>query len=343
MSEHHGTTEDRAPLRLAYFITSYGDGTQLLRLVRALRTGDPDAEIVVQHDETFHPVPRPALQDLGVHVLLSPERIGWGDLTLERARWRVFSWILDTLDVDWVMLLSEQDHPTAPAAALRDRLQDAGDRGTNALLESWPIDEVPDPELRAEVHQRYRFRWYAIPDLRLGDRLPRPVRALLGRVFGIASHRLRVHGLPVRLSAAKPEVEVPAKIGVRALRTPFRHGERCWYTSCWFALDRRAMRSVVDRVRDDPGLVRYFERTVIPVEAFTSTVLANDPTVRVEHASLHTIRWSDHRSGRPDVFTVEDVPMLLAAPHPFARKFGADPSVYDTIDERVLLTGEEAS
>lgn len=343
MSEHQQPTKDRPPLRLAYFITSYGDGTQLLRLVAALRTGDPEAEIVVQHDETYHPVPRRAREDLRVHVLLSPERIGWGDLTLERARWRVFSWILDTLDVDWVMLLSEQDHPTSPLEVLRGRIQAAADRGTDALLESWPIDEVPDAELRAEVHQRYRFRWYAIPDLRLGARLPRPVRSLLSRVFDIASHRLRVHGLPVRLSAAKPEVDVPAKIGLLALRTPFGADERCWYTSCWFALDRRAMRAVVDCVRDDPRLVRYFERTVIPVEAFTATVLGNDPAVRVEHTALHTIRWSDHRSGRPDVFTVEDVPMLLAAPHPFARKFGADPLVYDTIDERLLLTGEEAS
>lgn len=343
MSEHQPTTKDRAPVRLAYFITSYGDGAQLLRLVTTLRSGDPDAEIVVQHDETFHPVPRAALEDLRVHVLLSPERIGWGDITLERARWRIFSWILDELDVDWVMLLSEQDHPTAPLQVLRDRLMVATAAGTNALLESWPIDEVADPELRAEVHQRYRFRWYPVPDLRLGARLPRPVRTLLSRAFGVVSHRLRVHGLPVRLLAAKPDVGVPAMIGFRALRTPFGADQRCWYTSCWFALDRRAMRSVVDRVRDDPGLVRYFERTIIPVEAFTSTVLGNDPALRVEHEALHTIRWSDHRSGRPDVFGTDDVPMLLAAPHPFARKFGTDPLVYDTIDEHVLLTGEEAS
>jgi hypothetical protein len=342
MSEHH-TAEHRDPMRLAYYITSYGDGAQLLHLVRTLRAGDPGAEIVVQHDETHHPVVREPLEELGVHVLLSPERIGWGDITLERARWRAFEWILDELDVDWVMLLSEQDHPTSPLGVFHEQLGAAGAAGTNAIMVSWPIDEVPEAELRAELDQRYRFRWYALPGLGLLERLPRPVAAATERFLGGLSHRLLVLRSPVRLAPPMPTVGVPTRIGFRAVRTPFTRDEPCWFNSCWFALDRRAMRSVVDRVRNDPDFARYFERTLIPVESVTPTILGNDPSIHVEHVSTHTINWSDHRSGRPDVFTIEDVPMLLAAPQPFARKFSSDPLVLDAVDEHVLITQEETS
>jgi hypothetical protein len=327
-------------MRLAYFITSYGDGVQLLRLVRVLRAGDPAAEIVVQHDETHHALDRGPLDALGVHVLLSPETIGWGDITLDRARWRVFGWILEHLDVDWVMMLSEQDHPTAPLGVLRDRLSAAASNGADVVMESWRLDDIPDPEIRVEAEQRYRFRWYALPTAGIARRLPRPLATLVGRAAGVLVHRLRKHGMPVRLALAMPAVGVPARIAFRALRTPFDRDHPCWHNSCWFALDRRAMQAVVTRVEADPALVHYYERTVIPVESMVATILGNDPSIRVEHESLHTIRWSDHRSGRPDVFTVEDVPMLVAAPHPFARKFGADPRVLDALADHVLLTKE---
>lgn len=349
MSEHHSTehpstdqtTGRRA--RLAYLITSYGDGVQLERLVRTLRTTDPGAAVVVQHDETHHPVRRDPLEALGVHVLVSPERIEWGDLTLERARWRLFGWVLDHLDVDWVMLLSEQDYPTAPASVLHGRLLDATAASSNAIIESWPIDEVPDPGIRAEAQQRYRFQYTKLPSVDLERRLPAPLVRAVRAVRGIAIHRLRVHRMPVRIYGANDGLGVPARVGVRALRTPFTRDAPCWYDNSWFAIDRRAMRAVVDRVRSDPALVRYFERTMIPVEAVTPTVIGNHPDLRTEHASLHSIRWSDPTSGRPDEYTVEDVAALLDSGLPFARKFGPDPRVLDLLDEHLLARTEERS
>ena len=346
MSEPHPEPDPRishAPPRLAYVLTSYGDGEQLLRLVRTLRRGDPRAAVVVQHDETHHPLDRAPLEALGVHVLLSPETIGWGDITLERARWRLFDWVLTNLDVDWVMLLSEQDYPTAPFAVLHARLTAATAAGDNAVIEAWPIAEVPDPAIRAEAEQRYRFQYRALPDIGFERRLPEPLAKVFRWVRGVAIHRLREHRLPVRLYAPAPAVGAPARIGFLALRSPFTADAPCWFDSCWFAIDRRAMQAVVDRTTNDPALVRYFERTMIPVESATATIIGNDPALHLERASLHTIRWSDTTSGRPDVFTLDDVPMLTAAGLPFARKFGPDPAVFVALDEHVLQHAEEAS
>lgn len=327
---------DERGCRLAYVITSYGDGVQLRRLIETLRKGDPDAAILVQHDEGQHALDRGPLEDLGVHVLLSPERIEWGDSTLERARWRLFEWVLDRLDVDWVMLLSEQDYPTAPATVLHERLRAATSAGVHAIVEAWPIDEIPDPDIRVEAEQRYHFRYRKLPDLGFERSLPAPLGSLFRRLRGIAIHRLREHRLPVRLYAPMPDIGVPARIGFRARRTPFSEAAPCWFDNSWFAIDRRAMRAVVDRTRSDPAFVRYFERTMIPVEAATATIIGNDPALRLEHAALHTIRWSDTTSGRPDVFGIEDVPSLVASGVPFARKFGRDTRVYDALDEHVL-------
>ena len=40
-----------AGLRIVYFISSYGSGEQLLRLVRTIRRAEPTSPIVIHHDE----------------------------------------------------------------------------------------------------------------------------------------------------------------------------------------------------------------------------------------------------------------------------------------------------
>ena len=338
----HGRSEpplhpsDPSALRLAYFVTSYGSGEQLFRLVRTMRRADPDAEIVVHHDELHHPLDVPALEALGVHVLLAEESIVWGDMTLETARWRVFRWILDHLDVDWVMLLSEQDYPVTPLRTLRERL--AG-TAADAVIEAERADRMVDPARRREIELRYRYQYVSMPHRAIERLVPARLRDRYAHLRGLAITALSRLQRRVFVYSTPPELDLPNRIGIRDLRSPFTDAFPCWYNSCWCALSRRSLERVLAYVDSHPAFVRYYEHTVIPVESATATILCNDPDIVVENATLHAIRWSGETSGRPEVFRSDDIDYLTSAGVPFARKFGTrDTAVLDALDSVVLGT-----
>jgi len=86
-----------------------------------------------------------------------------------------------------------------------------------------------------------------------------------------------------------------------------------------------------------PEFVRYYERTVIPLESATATIVFNDPQLRVANQGMHAIRWSDPASGRPDVFTVADLGFLRDSTAAFARKFGpGDQQILGELDRIVV-------
>ena len=99
--------------RLLYFITSYRSPDQLERLLQVLRSAQPAAELVVHHDVHATPLDPAVISRVGGHLLTSSFPILWDDLSLDRARWRVMRWALETLQFDWMVLLSEQDYPIA--------------------------------------------------------------------------------------------------------------------------------------------------------------------------------------------------------------------------------------
>jgi hypothetical protein len=326
---------DTPTVRLAYFITSYGAGPQLDRLVRTLRRGDPDAAVVVHHDPSTHRLDPDLFADLpDVHLLTAAEPIIWGDITLEAARWRVFRWILDNLDVDWVMLLSEQDYPVAPAAELHAHLAGGG---ADAYLYGMPIADIGDDELRRECEKRYLYQYVSLPSSGIERRLPgswqRRLKQLRRKAFGAVARLQR----QVLFYATPEALDLPSRIGLRARRTPFDADFPCWLNDSWFAASRTALTHLLDHLDAHPELVRYYERTVIPLESATATVLLNDPTLTITRTSFHEIRWTDPRSGRPDVFTTDDVDHLLTSGAYFARKFGsADIEVLDRLDAMIF-------
>ena len=330
------TAEPTSPadVRIAYFITSYGASNQLVRLVRTLRGAAPDAPIVIHHDVFRSPVD-PALRDIpDVHVLTSDHPIVWGDMTLEAARWRVFRWILTHLQVDWVVLLSEQDYPIAPLRDLPARLNAAD---VDAFILGERIDQITDPQLRRECELRYLYRYISLPPVRIRRGLPASWRRSLSRFRGLfytavtrAQRKLFIYTTPEAL-------ELPSRIGLRQGSTPFSEDFPCWYNDCWYALSRKALERVVDFVDTHPEFVRYYERTVIPLESATATIVFNDPQLRVANQGMHAIRWSDPASGRPDVFTVADLGFLRDSTAAFARKFGpGDQQILGELDRIVV-------
>lgn len=328
-------------LRIAYFISSYGSGEQLRRLVELLREADPTSDVVIHHDPSSHALPDGLFgADSHVHLLLADEPIVWGDITLEAARWRVFRWILENLDVDWVMLLSEQDYPIAPLSLLRERL--AG--GADALIGTLRIDDITDPDLHRECQLRYLYQYRALPRLELRRRLPPRVYRVVDFLW-----RLLVTGISrlqrkVLIYTTPPALNLRNFIGIRisAKNSPFNRSFPCWYNNCWCALSSRSIEHLLRFLDENPRLVRYYERTIIPLESATATIMCNDPDLVVEPASLHAVRWTNPTSGRPDVFHSEDVDFLEASGLPFARKVEEDDTaLLDELDRIVLAASRE--
>lgn len=325
----------RNELRIAFFISSYRSPLPLIRLVQTLRLSEPDSPIVILQSSfephldfsSFASVPN-------VHILTSEVPILWGDLSLDVERWRVFHWIFVNLDVDWVILLSEQDYPISSPGKLRTLLADSG---ADALIGGRKVDEIEDEKTRRAFAVRYFYQYTCLPSLNIARRFPPRVRqfaALIRRgIFFCVNHSQRY----VFISMRPEELQLPSWFGWRARKTPFSASFPCWHHHPWYAISRKAIQHVLDYVRAHPEVVRYYERTVIPLESIVGTIIFNDPELEVANVGLHETRWTDAESSRPGVFTLEDLPHLRASTAVFARKFDEESSeVLDELDKVVL-------
>jgi hypothetical protein len=315
-------------LRVAFFVSAYRSSAQLTRLVHTLRRAEPTSPIVI-HDSFDSPLD-PSLFDAvrDVHVLRTDRPIGWGDMSLEAARWDVYRWILQNLDIDWVMLLSEQDYPIAPLANFRALLASSG---ADAVMLGEQIDTLAADDLRIECIRRYLYRYVSLPSLGIEQRLPpasRRIAAGLRQRLYAAVNRLHPKIFIYQTPTAIP---TPTRIGIRSGKTPFDGGFPCWFIGCWYALSRKALGHVIEYVDSHPEFVRYYARTVIPLESATGSIVFNDPELKVANLSLHAIRFSDPASGRPDVFEDADLDFLRSSGGVFARKF--NPTNTDLLDE----------
>jgi hypothetical protein len=273
-------------VRVAYLVMSYVGPVE--RLVATLRQGSPDALIAVHHD--------PRIRELGeVDALrLPPRPIAWGHGSQLLAVLHALQAIRDL--ADWFVLLSGQDYPVRPLAAI-----EAGLHGADAFIQAAPVAPLTWRRGQAdEFARRYRMRW-------------RPVGArtagLAARADPLAHVRTLPGGTYLGLRAKPP---LP----------PF-HG------SDWCALSRRA----VDAVLAAPQpVLDHFLHTIVPTEAFLQTVLAN--STLVVHPDNRRFARFERDSPNPRVLTEADLDAVLASGADFARKFD-DPAVLDAIDRRL--------
>jgi hypothetical protein len=259
-------------LRIVFFISSYCSPQQLHRLVRTLRKAEPASPIVVHHDPGGALVDASLFQGIDdVYLIVGDDAIAWGDMTLETARWRMYRWILDHLEVDWVVLLSEQDYPIRPLSELRRRLAEAH---VDAFIRGRLVHEVWDARQRREWERRYfyQYRW-SLPRVNFGDWVPTGWRQRISKwrhrfyfALGGMQPRFAVYAMPDGFGQ-------PSRLGLRPRSTPFGPDFPCWIVDSWYALSRKAMEHVVEFVRAHPEVAHYYEHTVIPVESATGTIV----------------------------------------------------------------------
>lgn len=289
-------------MNVAYVVLSHRNPPQVLRLVRALGEG-PAARVLVRHDPRHSTLPAAAIEAAGGEALEDRIEVKW-------AQWSYLELILSCLrearrrlDPDWTLILSGQDYPLRPLAAIE---ADLGRARTDARLGSVREVESRRPAHGDEFYLRCRYRHYARP------------RGL--------SH------LPRRLRPVVYARDLPPLLGVRRLRRP----PLPFYSSAdWLTLRRSAVAALLDAA-GDRRLMRHFRRVAVPSESFFATVLLADPAVAVDGDHGRFAPFSHSGAAHPDTLTSRDLDRILASGADFARKFDAevDSEVLDRLDER---------
>ncbi len=324
-------------MRVAYLITSYRPPTQLLRLLGTLRRAQPQSPLVVHHDRFRSDWGTDLVAPIGgVDVLTSDTPVSWGDFSIVDITWKSLSWMVRHLDFEWVVFLSEQDYPIAPADSLEERL---GGAGVDAFVAAQPIHMIEDGELRMDCDRRYNYRYSTLPHLGIMARLPPTLRRRIADSAHYANFVL--YKLQRKVTVYRYPDPLPMRLGVRARHSPFSSAFPCWYGSQWMALSRRAAEAVVEYVARHDDYVRHYARTVIPDESATATIVCNDPRLRVRDEELHHVRFnSGEGDGHPDVFGLDDLEELVSSGRFFARKFDldVDSAVLDALDRHVFGT-----
>ena len=325
--------------RFVYLVLSHNKPDQLLRLIRTLRRGSPDCQIVVHHDARSCPLPADVpgdLELLGVRLLIAQEAISWGDMSIVEAVLRSLRWIENNLTYDWIVQLSGQDYPIRPLGELEGRIVggDVDAYVRHAIVGSTESDpSTMDDELR----RRYFYQYYQLPRLQLGRFVPASAKAYLRKRKG-AVQRLSV---PVSVKALPRQQGV--RLGRRSRHAPFPPAFPCYKGSMWVTLSRHATQRLLLTVDGRPKLVRYFRRTMIPDEAFIPTILANDPGVRLDADHLRFTSWQKG-SLHPDTLTMDHLESIQASGQYLARKFDLDasPEIFDALDARILASAAPA-
>lgn len=308
-----------APMpRVAYVVCSHRHPEQVARLVGVLRRESPGCLVVVHHDPGGPPLPG-ALFDDGVVACPDPVRVTWGRWSLAEAILRPLAWLLDHAEFDWAVVLSGQDYPVAPVAEIE---RDLAVGTSDALMLHAPIDDVwPGNEGRL----RYLSRVRALPHLPGVERVPAPLR----RVVRGAGYALACVQPWLWFRSSRPMGRVVVGHRVRVPLPP----ERLHGNSEWFSANRRAVRLLVERVREDGALVRHLRTTFSPSEALFATLLVNEPGYAVDPDFRRHIVFAPG-SAHPETLDVADVEAAARAGAHFARKFDMStaPEALDAAD-----------
>jgi hypothetical protein len=270
--------------------------------VRALGEG-PNARVLVRHDQRRSRLEQSAVRAAGGEPIEDRIDVEW-------ATWSHVELIVACLreavarhHPDWALILSGQDYPLRPLAAIEAELDAATSDGRiGAVREVESRRPAQDDEFFLRCHYRHYTRPRAWPPV------PRALRPLV---------------------YAR---ELPPLVGVRRLGRP---PLPLYASSDWLTLARPGIAAILAAAADR-RLTRYFRRVAVPSEAFFASVLLNDPALRIERDHRRYIRFPSPRAPHPVTLTSDDLEALTASSADFARKFDAevDSEVLDALDAR---------
>ncbi len=303
-------------MRICYFIQNHLAPPQVARLVAALRRSQPDAFLLVGHDESAGRCSAEEVKRaLGLDVFAIREPARRGYFSLLQPYFEAVEWLEERgVSYDWLVYLSGQDFPTLPLRRLADLLAATESDG---FLRFWDAFNPVNPwNRRRQGKCRYGYRYADAPPW------TDPLLRLLRRCnsWQTLMHVHLVYG---------------PRIGVRQRPLPFGSGVGCYAGSQWTILRRACAEYAAEEVRRNGELIRWFRSTICPDEAVVQTLLVNSGRFRLHNDHLRFEDFAGSRNGHPRVLDVGDLPALTGGRYFFARKFDLqhDSAVLDRLDE----------
>ena len=309
--------------RVAYFIASHVNPDQVVRLVRACRSGSPGSRVLLHHDANVSKLDPKALGPADdIDVLPARPDVGWGAFSMCAMVLGHMRWLMEHRDVDWVYYLSGQDYPIKPLTEIERFLTGTRHDG---FIAATPVEQHP-------WHvgaMRYLYGHAVVPKF-LGWR---GLKALIDRHAG---RRVAAGAMPRVYCAPGDDFFV----GLRnPPGSPFRAGFRCYKGSNWWTLNRRAIEYMLRFLRDNPAFLRHYRRVPFAAgESMYTTILRNNPRLSlVVDDNKRFIRWTRPETGHPDTLGSADVPAMIASGKHFARKIDSrkDPRILDLLDDYI--------
>jgi hypothetical protein len=278
-------------VRVAYIVLSHRHPEQVLRLVSALAEG-PGARVLVRHDQRGSRLPTAEIEAAGGEPVEDEIEFGWGGWSQLEVIVSCLSEAVARHDPDWALILSGQDYPLRPLAAIEADLERGGsDARLGAVRE---VERRRPPAGEDEFFLRCRYRHYTRP-----------------RAMG---------HLPTALRPLVYARDLPPLVGVRRLAPP---PLRLHASADWLTLGRRALATAL-AAASDRRLVRHFRRVAVPSESFFASVLLSDPSLTVERDHRRFAAFPGPGSPHPETLTSADLERMLASGADFARKFDVD-------------------
>lgn len=218
--------------------------------------------------------------------------VHWGSFSQVRAVLHSLDQILDEIpEFDKVLFMSAQDFPLLSNARLKETLAALRAR---ELLDTVPFGTEPG-NWAADYRYQFFYPGRGGPSLRLA--------------CALANRAMRATGARRR---------VPC-------------GLRPYGGSSWWALSRECVHAVLERVRREPGLVRFFRSVACPDEMFFQTLVMNSPFgERVLGKNFRYVQWPEHGARNPKVLDEGDFERIAASDAHFCRKI-------DSVTSAVLV------
>jgi hypothetical protein len=189
--------------------------------------------------------------------------------------------VAEVPDFDKVLFLSAQDFPLLSNPALKTALAELR---AHELLDTVAIGREPG-QWAADYRYQYFYRDEAGKAARLACSLANRAMRAAGRTRSLPG------------------------------------GLRPYGGSSWWALSRDCVAALLERVRREPGLVRFFRSVSCPDEMFFQTLVMNSRFAdRVLSENFRYIQWPEQGARNPKVLDEHDFERIAASKAHFCRK-----------------------
>jgi hypothetical protein len=297
-------------------------------LVRAIKTGSPESQVVIHHDYSSSNLSSTAFEQMSnVHILEDYVPVVWGDFPMVKMELHCIDWLMThSVEFDWLIFLSGQDYPIQPLSQIEQFLEKTEYDGfMEYFLAKEPPEEPTEYGLRwlkNTGRDRFFYHYYKLPSLSI-------VKSVLFRLSCFIHRWQPLIRLVIDRNGAK--------IGILCFSSPFTTKFQCYAGSQWHALSYRCLQYIHDFVQRNPAFVEYYKRTIIPDESFFQTILLNKPKLKIFNDNKRYVSWTDQST--PAILGCADFENMIRSNKHFARKFDVkvDAQVLELLDRHLSV------